>query len=183
MRRRPARLLAALVAGIALTGCSEAELASHRVPACDVTGDPTTFLMAQAVPGATLLPCVERDRLPRSWWFADLEVDDLGAEFAFVGDRLGTSPSQVVVRFGASCGPTDQVVVPSDEAGTERVNRGIGPSGRVYEWGYRFPGGCVTYAVTAADDVWGRFVADVERALGFVARDEVVERHDAVLGR
>ena len=174
--------LAVALCVLLLPACDDVDLVAHRLPACDPTGDPTTHLMSQSVPGATLLPCLHRDELPSTWWLSDLEVDSREAEFALTADRVRTGPG-LVVRLVASCDDTEAVRVPTDEPGTEKLVGAGGPGGFATEWQYRFAGGCVTYRVVPPVEYWDRFVVDVQRAVGFIDRDEVVRRHDEALGR
>lgn len=177
------RVTAAVACLVLLPACDAGDLVAHRLPACDPTGDPTTHLMAQAVPEAVLLPCVEREELPASWWLSDLEIDSHGSAFTLTAGRYGPGGPGIDVEFTSDCDVADAVQVPTDERGTERFAGSGGPGGFTTEWRYRFPGGCVTYRVRPPDDVWDRFVVDVQRTVEFVDRAEVIRRHDAVLGR
>ena len=66
---------------------------------------------------------------------------------------------------------------PSDEIGTERFERPerLAPGLRTTRY-YLFDGGCVTYEFDFADDADAELIFDVEEALGFEPRSELVAR-------
>jgi membrane-associated phospholipid phosphatase/tRNA A-37 threonylcarbamoyl transferase component Bud32 len=104
------------------------------------------WLMAQAVPSASLVPCVSS--LPAGWRF--ITVPEEGTQSAA---RNGWSiftlrkylVGSLLVRLSATCDTTGAVQQPSDQPGAQRYERtGQGPSGRAATWYTVFPGGCVT---------------------------------------
>src|SRR4029450_12853939 len=88
---RRLRLLA--LACLLLAGCARpvtSELARSRQPYCEYRGEPGTqfvVLMAQAVPSASRLPCIEL--LPPGWTVGDVFVRNGRARFALNSDRGG----------------------------------------------------------------------------------------------
>jgi len=129
-------------------------------PSCNPQS--TTVLVAQAVPGATALPCTVG--LPSGWSSEGGTVQSGKAEFAL---NAGMNGNQVVVvTLTATCDLAAAQAVASDQPGTERFDAG---ERRVY----RFPGGCVTYKFSgsARDDRQLQALADA--ALDFVPRDRV----------
>jgi hypothetical protein len=176
------RLLVA-VACLLLAGCVRpvsTELAQTREPACRYQGRQGTalmVLMAQAVPTASQLPCVEL--LPAGWSVSDVLVRSGRVRFSLDSDRVGTQAVQVVLEQFCTLGQVTRV--PSDHSGTRRYQQviSIEPGrrylGAVY---YLFPGGCVTYHLDFRSDEQARPLAEVVLALGFVSRDALRQTLD-----
>jgi hypothetical protein len=173
VRRLPLLALACLV----LAGCvqpvsSEVE---SRQPFCKHRGDPGTqlvVLMAQAVPTASQLPCVEL--LPAGWSVSDVFVRSGRARFALDSDRVGVHAVTVVLERTCQFGGRKATRVPSDEPGTRRyeqigeVRPGVGFTGTRF---YLFKGGCVTYRFQFETDERAGPIGEVTLALSFVTRD------------
>ena len=178
MRRR--LLLAA--ACLVLAGCARpvnAEFAQVREPACRYQGRDGTavvLLMAQAVPTASQLPCVEL--LPAGWSVSDVFVRNGRARFALDSDRVGTHAVEVVLERTCQFVGSRVTRVPSDHSGTRRfqevdsIEPGRRYQGAVY---YVFPGGCVTYRLDFRSDEQARPLGEVTLALGFVSREAVAK--------
>jgi hypothetical protein len=170
------RLLAALAVCLAATGCvrpTSTELAQAREPACRYQGRQGTalvILMAQAVPTASQLPCVEL--LPAGWSVSDVFVRNGRVRFSLDSDRVGMHAVQVVLERFCTFGRVTRV--PSDHPGTRRYQEVISiDPGRRYQGAihYLFPGGCVTYRLDFRSDEQARPLGEVSLALGFVTRD------------
>jgi membrane-associated phospholipid phosphatase/tRNA A-37 threonylcarbamoyl transferase component Bud32 len=104
------------------------------------------WLMAQAVPSASLVPCVSS--LPAGWRFITVP-EETTQSAARNGWSIFTLRKYLVgsllVRLSATCDTTGAVQQPSDQPGAQRYERtGQGPSGRAATWYTVFPGGCVT---------------------------------------
>jgi membrane-associated phospholipid phosphatase/tRNA A-37 threonylcarbamoyl transferase component Bud32 len=104
------------------------------------------WLMAQAVPSASLVPCVSS--LPAGWRFITVPEEPTQSA-ARNGWSIFTLRKYLVgsllVRLSATCDTTGAVQQPSDQPGAQRYERtGQGPSGRAATWYTVFPGGCVT---------------------------------------
>ena len=156
------------------------ELTQTREPACRYQGRQGTalmVLMAQAVPTASQLPCVEL--LPAGWRVSDVLVRSGRVRFSLDSDRVGDRAVQVVLEQFCTLGQVTQV--PSDHSGTRRYQEviSIQPGrrylGAVY---YLFPGGCVTYHLDFRSDEQARPLAEVVLALGFVSRDALRQTLD-----
>jgi hypothetical protein len=171
-------LLALLV--LLLGGCADVSngvFQQNRSPACEYRGQPGTpviILEAQAVPSATLLPCVKL--LPTGWSVSDVFVHNGRARFTLDSDRVG--PHAVTVVLERYCQLPRVTRVPSDEPGTRRyeqigeVRPGVGFTGTRF---YLFPGGCVTYHFKFRSEERAEPIGDVTLAISFVTRDEVRE--------
>ena len=174
------RLLVALALCLAAGGCvrpASTELSQAREPACRYQGRQGTavvILMAQAVPTASQLPCV--DLLPAGWSVSDIFVRNGRVRFSLDSDRVGTHAVRVVLERFCTLGQVTRV--PSDHPGTRRyqevisIEPGKRYQGAVY---YLFPGGCVTYRLDFRSDEQARPLGEVTLALGFVARDTLRE--------
>jgi hypothetical protein len=173
------RLLVAAVACLALAGCAQQPVTgaflNPRQPICRYQGRQATtlvVLMAQAVPTATQLPCIEL--LPAGWSVSDIFVRNGRARFALDSDRVGHHAVQVVLERFCTLGKTTRV--PSDHPGTRRYQEVISiEPGRRYQGAvhYLFPGGCVTYRLDFRSDEQARPLTEVSLALGFLPRDAV----------
>jgi hypothetical protein len=173
------RLLVVLAALLLATGCSGSMTSGGylqaRQPACTFQGRDGTalvLLMAQAVPSASQLPCVEL--LPAGWSVSDVFVRNGRARFALDSDRVGHHAVQVVLQQFCRLGRVTRV--PSDHPGTRRYQEVISiQPGRRYQGAvhYLFPGGCVTYRLDFRSDEQARPLGEVSLALGFVSRDAI----------
>jgi hypothetical protein len=170
------RLLLAVAVCLLAAGCvrpASTEFSQTRVPACRYQGRQGTalvILMAQAVPTASQLPCVEL--LPAGWSVRDIFVRNGRVRFTLDSDRVGTNAVRVVLERFCTFGRVTRV--PSDHSGTRRYQEVISiEPGRRYQGAiyYLFPGGCVTYRLDFRSDEQARPLGEVSLALGFVSRD------------
>jgi hypothetical protein len=175
------RLAPLALACLLLAGCVQpgsANFAQAREPACRYQGRQGTalvVLMAQAVPTASQLPCVEL--LPAGWSVRDVFVRNGRVRFSLDSDRVGTNAVQVVLEQFCSIGPK-VTRVPSDHDGTRRYQEVISiDPGRRYQGAvyYLFTGGCVTYRLDFRSDEQARPLGEVSLALGFVTRGALSE--------
>jgi hypothetical protein len=177
------RLAPLLLACLLLAGCGKpvtGGFLTAREPACRYQGREGTaliILMAQAVPTASQLPCVEL--LPAGWSVSDIFVRNGRVRFSLDSDRVGTRAVEVVLQQFCTLGKAPKVTrVPSDHPGTRRyqevisIQPGERYQGAVY---YLFPGGCVTYRLDFRSDEQARPLGEVTLALGFVAREALRE--------
>jgi tRNA A-37 threonylcarbamoyl transferase component Bud32/membrane-associated phospholipid phosphatase len=145
-----------------------------RAPSCDMN-DPL-ILMAQSVPTAQLVPCIET--LPVGWSFNAMDVVNGRSRLFLDSDRAGF---QVVdVSLTESCDVTNATEVPTDEPETRRYER-IALRQNRYTGSryYVFDGGCVTYAFDFLGEGRTVLADEVSVALSFLARAEI----DDELGR
>jgi hypothetical protein len=184
MRRLPLLALALLLAGCTVGAPSSAGdpdvqgLVLSRQPVCEYRGDvrvPLLVLMAQAVPTATQIPCVDVNNLTAEWSVTDIFVRNGRARFALDSFRQFDHHAVVVV-LERTCRFGKVTRVPSDHPGIRRYQEvtelrpGQEFRGAIY---YLFPGGCVTYRLDFRGGEQARPLGDVVLALGFVPRDEV----------
>jgi tRNA A-37 threonylcarbamoyl transferase component Bud32 len=153
-------------------------LAQDRLsPVCEDVRAGTLMLMAQAVPDASLVPCVAD--APAGWSLSAVHIREGGADLRFDSDRAGALTIQLV----PSCTVDDAVEVPSDEEGARRYER-IDSTAGEYRGvrSYMFEGGCVRYDFHARGRGWAAFGNDASAGLSFVARDELAQRYADMTG-
>lgn len=184
MRRARAGAGAVAIAAAAtvLTGCGGDIVTSAGVPDCEPSGELVTI--AQAVPSARFVPCIET--FPIGWAFGEMELRDGRARFSLRNDRLGRQA--VRVTLAATCDTSGSTEVP---ASGEAIRRSV----RVDElgthsrgaWLHEFEGGCVSYefAVPRGRYDFEAFEAELDTALDFISRAalarEVERRYDTEL--
>jgi len=154
---------------IAATGCG-GQTSSANDPLCRSVGhagSPPVVLMAQAVPTASLIPCVAL--VPAGWTLGMFNARDGRADFRMGSDIAGSHA--VDVELVRSCDVRGASAVPSDQPGTKRWERikslHSGYQGVRY---YTFAGGCVRYVFTLEGPARAAPVNDVSLAVDFVPR-------------
>ncbi|HZD69570.1 MAG TPA: hypothetical protein VFA45_11840 [Actinomycetes bacterium] len=169
-------LLAVVV--LLLGGCASVSTGvfqQGRAPTCEFrgqSGTPVVILEAQAVPSATLLPCVKL--LAAGWSVSDVFIHNGRARFTLDSDRAG--PHAVTVVLQRYCQLLGVTRVPSDEPGTRRYEQigplrsGVGFTGTRF---YLFPGGCVSYRFEFRRGERAEPMGDVTLAISFVTRDAI----------
>lgn len=180
MRRSVVLVILALL----VAGCGAEELVSLRMPKCGEVGAKTTFLMAQSIPEATLIPCIDAAALPGDLFMDSMRIDSASTRLTFFGDWPSGDelPVRLDVRFTQSCDTAGAVAVPTDEPGTRRLERVERvANGYVGERFYVFDGGCVTYRFDAQGDDWLSFVHEASQAWTFMPRTEVQRLRDVAL--
>ena len=126
------------------------------------------WLMAQAVPSASLVPCVQF--LPVGWNVAEVAVNNGRSLITLNHDRAGDRA--LVVRLTASCDPSGAVEGPSPVAGVRHLQRIESRTSGEFTatWYDQFPGGCVTSRLRLTTDPNGEFAAQAPHVLGFTTR-------------
>jgi tRNA A-37 threonylcarbamoyl transferase component Bud32 len=126
------------------------------------------WLQAQAVPSASLVPCVQA-RVP-GWRVADVAVNNGRSVITLDHDRAGSGAA--VLRLARVCDTTGTVEAPSPAPGVRRYQR-LDRSTSAFRatWYDEFAGGCLTYRLFSTSDTQGSFAAELPRLLGFTSRD------------
>jgi serine/threonine protein kinase len=128
------------------------------------------WLMAQAVPTATLVPCVQVT--PPGWTLNDVKVGSGYASIVFNTDRP-FQEAAVTVELLPSCDLARGTEVSSEQPGARRyilIDRAATPD-RVVRT-YTFQGGCVAERYTSVGSP-ERMAADASSSFGFVTRDQL----------
>ena len=171
-------LIAALVVGALLVLpniynlFTPADLPIADDPTCG-TND-VMILMAQAVPSAPSVPCVAS--FPAGWHAGAVTISRGRGRFS-----LETSGHEVEVTLQppGRCSTDGAVEVPSDELGMRRFERPtqLPPDVRVTRT-YVSDGACVTYDFSFDEDADASLVLQLDAALAFQARSDLVAEVD-----
>ncbi|HEX2072224.1 MAG TPA: hypothetical protein VHF92_00450 [Geodermatophilus sp.] len=176
----PGTALAALL----LSGCvAPASSQIGQVPACSVGDEGAAasgvVLMAQSVPTASQVPCVEG--LPIGWHFSGLDARNGSSRFWLDSDRDGARA--IEVQLTESCDTAGATEIPSDRDGMRRLERvtEVSPQylGRRY---YLFDGGCLTFGFTLSSDNRGEALALATQGIGVVDRETLAAQVHAATG-
>jgi hypothetical protein len=129
------------------------------------------WLQAQAVPSASLVPCVRY--LPVGWSLAEVAVNNGRSVITLDHDRAGAAA--LVVRLTAACVPGG-AAGPSANTGVRHYQRIESRTGQfTATWYDQFPGGCVTSRLHLTSDPNGEFAAQAPQVLGFTSRAALQE--------
>jgi hypothetical protein len=128
------------------------------------------WLMAQAVPSATLVPCVQL--APPGWSLNDVKAGSGFATIVFDTDRP-MQTAAVTVNLTPTCDLAGATEVSSEQPGARRylrIDRDASPV-RVTR-SYVFPGGCVSERFTSPSSP-ERLAAEASTSLGLVSRERL----------
>jgi tRNA A-37 threonylcarbamoyl transferase component Bud32/membrane-associated phospholipid phosphatase len=164
-------LLAIAVLGIGwgrLINDSDVENAPIQAQSLRCEPHEPLLLMAQSVPTASLVPCVEL--LPAGWTLGDVVVGDGRSRFTLTSDRGGV----LVAELSASCDLAGAAELTSERAGARRFLRiERNAAGVAMTRAYTFPGGCVTQRLVAPEASRQQLASESSSALGFTTRDDL----------
>jgi hypothetical protein len=153
------------IVGVALPACSEVQNLTCK------SDDTSMILMAQAVPSATLLPCIEV--IPSGWSFGGAEIEAGEATFWLNSDRGGFPAVEVTLT--EACNTSGALEEPAiGEPGTRLFVRTYRLDPVVVDSFHTFPGGCVTYEMRFQSGAPTTLTLEVDQALGFVLRSRFV---------
>ena len=177
-RRGASSLVVVMVAGT-LAACS-GRAGDASEANCPVEEGELFVLIAQSVPSATLLPCIEE--LPAGWTYGGSDVRRGSTRFWLDSDRGGFHA--VEVSLTASCRIAGAVdVTNSTTEGGVRVyvhEFTLHPfSANEY---FVFPGGCVTYRFRFDADAPATLALEADEAVTFGLRTVLVELVERELG-
>jgi len=162
-------LLAVAVLGIGwgrLINDSDVENAPIQAQTLRCAPHEPLLLMAQSVPTASLVPCIEI--LPVGWTLGDVVVGDGHSRFTMTSDRGGV----LVVDLSVSCDLAGAVEQTSQEPEARRYLRvERNAAGLVMTRSYTFPGGCVTQRLVAPEASRQQLAGESSSALSFTTRD------------
>jgi hypothetical protein len=162
-----------LVAGILAVLASGCAASTDVRPDCRGE-DPVFALAAQAVPSASLLPCL--DVLLTGWDFAGSQVVDGAFRFWLASDRAGLKAVEVELLPDCDVSQAIEVIPSPDETGTRRFEEPISlqPAFRANRY-YTFTGGCVEIEYRFSSDD-ATLVLQADQAISFRPRQELVDR-------
>lgn len=179
---RARRIVVVVILALGGAGCGAEDVVSLRMPKCGEVGAKATFLMAQSVPEAELVPCIDAEALPSDLYMDSMRIDSSSSRLTFVGNWPNDDdrpPQRLEVQFTRECDTAGAVAVPTDEPGTRRLERvGRVVNGYTGDRFYLFDGGCVTYRFDARGDRWLIFVHEASQTWTFMPRTEVERLRD-----
>ena len=124
------------------------------------------WLQAQAVPSASLVPCVE---LLPGWRMLGANARNGWSEFTLDHDQAGNRA--VVVRLTPACDPVGATELPTQRPGIRHYERTARrPDRFTATWYDLFPGGCVTSRLRSTTDIQGKFATQAPLVLGYATR-------------
>jgi tRNA A-37 threonylcarbamoyl transferase component Bud32/membrane-associated phospholipid phosphatase len=128
------------------------------------------WLMAQSVPSASLIPCLQL--VPADWTVAKVAVNNGRSVITLDHNRAGGAA--MVVRLTASCDLAGATEVTSEQAGARRYLR-IDRTRTEFSAirAYTFPGGCVTQRFRGAGPSAFRLSDTASIEFGFITREQL----------
>jgi membrane-associated phospholipid phosphatase len=148
----------------------------QKSPTCGT--DDVMVLMAEALPEATLVPCI--GAIPAGWTVHRTDVSDGFAQFSLDSDTAGERAIQATLVPPDECDVSSAVAAPSDEPGTQRFEdpEELEPRLRVTRY-YLFDGGCVRYQLQFASGSMTALLFQADQILDFQQRSALVDEvHD-----
>jgi tRNA A-37 threonylcarbamoyl transferase component Bud32/membrane-associated phospholipid phosphatase len=128
------------------------------------------WLMAQSVPSASLIPCLQL--VPADWTVAKVAVNNGRSVITLDHNRAGGAA--MVVRLTASCDLAGATEVTSEQSGARRYLRLDRTSTEFSAIrAYTFPGGCVTQRFRGAGPSAFRLSDTASIEFGFITREQL----------
>ena len=178
-RRTVGSLVAFLLVAGLLAACTVATGGRSEVD-CPVQDSELLLLAAQAVPSATLLPCVVA--FPAGWSYGGSDVRSDNARFWLASDRAGWHA--VEVSLTRSCGTIGAIdmTASTQELGVQEFVRTYDLEPFTADRYFLFPGGCVTYRYRFAVGAEATLALEADQAITFGLRSALVERVEDEFG-
>jgi hypothetical protein len=188
-RRPVGRVVVIVVAAIALSGCGGAYVgAEGRDPGTTMMGcvqppgrlSGLQVLMAQAIRGATLIPCVRKE--VDDWIVSDF---DIGAgHVRIVLDHRPSGAESATIEVSPRCDTGDAREVSSEHLGVRRFDRDAERTDR-YDGQryYTYPDACTSLRFSVTGRYAGLRGAELTAVFGFVSRDSLDARIGEVTDR
>jgi membrane-associated phospholipid phosphatase/tRNA A-37 threonylcarbamoyl transferase component Bud32 len=154
------------------TNTDSATKTSLEIPSLDCTDLEPLWLQAQAVPSASLVPCVRP--LPAGWSLAKVAVNDGRSVITLDHDRTGGQAMEA--RLTAACDVGQAAEEASGQPGVRRYQRveRQGPDYSAVRFDV-FPGGCVTTRVRALLSSRAEVTGAVPGILGYTSRQALAQ--------
>jgi tRNA A-37 threonylcarbamoyl transferase component Bud32/membrane-associated phospholipid phosphatase len=156
------------IAGSVLISDGGVEAAPIRAQTLRCEPHEPLLLMAQSVPTASLVPCIEI--LPAGWTLDRVLVSNDRSQYTLTSDRGGV----LVTELTVSCDLAGAVELTSERPGARRYVRvERNAAGVAMTRAYTFPGGCVTQRLVAPEASREQLASEALFALGFTTRDSL----------
>jgi hypothetical protein len=167
VRRHIALVVVAVAVSAAVPACSST---TAVVAPCGHEDDPW-IIIAQSVPSATFLPCVQE--LPTGWMVTGSRVER-GSYTAWLdSDRAGIHALEI--RLTRTCDVSRAVEIPVANAptGVRTFEQPMNLSPFVANRFVTFEGGCITYSFRFTTDAPATLALEVQQALDVRPREDV----------
>ena len=165
-----ATLALVAVVGLALAGSLIDDVATKtplQIDGLGCTDLEPLWLQAQAIPSASLVPCVRS--LPTGWTVGDVFVNNGQSVISMDSDRSG--PGAMVVRLTAACDPAGATPITSDHRDVRRYQMSETRPATFSSTRFDvFPGGCVTTQLSAPAARAGAVATEAPQILGYTSR-------------
>ena len=156
---RLAKTLVATTLILASCGIEAGNVRTGPAPLCDTSSRGMLILMAQAVPSADLIPCL--NTLPAGWVVERAEIETGSAEISIDGGSVG----DVILELEPSCDPAGESVGSGPTPGVDAFEALADDEVVRY---FVFAGGCVKVIAP------NRLAAgEMTSEIGFLTRDEL----------
>ncbi|HYJ61666.1 MAG TPA: hypothetical protein VE032_09415 [Actinomycetota bacterium] len=174
-------VVTALLVALAATSLAACTVDVEPAPDCTEPGDATVILLAQAVPTATVVPCV--GAVPAGWSFAGGQTRDGEGSLRLLSSQDGAGI--IELRLTATCAPGDAPAVPPrpEELGARVFDA---PTSLEPLEGVRyvvFEGGCATITYTFPGGIPAAQALEATHAFAYLPRADVVARVEAEMGQ
>lgn len=166
-------LLGLALAGATLTACSATSAITTEAN-CPVQERDLFVLAAQAVPSATLLPCIVG--FPAGWWYGGSDVRSGEARFWLESDRAGFHAVEVALTPACRISGAVDVTNATDEVGVRVYLEEFDLDPFSANRYFLFSGGCVTYRYRFAPGAEPTLALEADEAITFGLRTLVVEK-------
>jgi hypothetical protein len=144
-------------------------------PTCGAKNANALILMAQAVPSATLVPCIAE--FPSGWFYDGSRIGSGSAQFWLNSDRAGFHALEVTLTESCDVSKAVEITAGSNQPGVRVYEEPISlpPTFRVNRY-LRFEGGCVTNVFQFSTGASATLALEAQQALSFVSRSVLVNR-------
>jgi hypothetical protein len=150
-------------------------------PTCTGKDESALVLAAQAVPSATMVPCI--NEFPAGWTYSGLRTRSGAFTFWLDSDRAGPRAAEITLTRTCDVTRAVEVTVGAGVPGVRTFEEPISLPPRFQANRYMtFPGGCVTYAFRFAQGAEATLALEVEQSLGFVGRADLANKVDQETG-
>lgn len=161
------RFAAAVVIASLAVSAGACSVSDTAMPRCRT--DQRLGIVAQSVPGAAYVPCVER--LPAGWQFNGLHVTSADTRFSIQSDR---DPRPVHIELQKSCDVRGAVPTEPRAIGVRSYQRTYTIEPRYAATTYDvFPGGCVTTQFNFKRGPHVTLIDEMQQAIGLYSRREL----------
>ena len=170
------------VVGLLLAGCTAAVSEGNAEVECALSQDTIFVLMAQAVPSATLVPCILE--FPAGWSYGGSDVRSGLARYWLSSDRAGVRSVEIALSPNCDVAGLDERTDPASDLGARVYEEPLSYQPYAANRYFVFDGGCVTYRwrfVDGADEA-PNLAYEAVAAMSFLPRTHLVRFVDQEIG-